>query len=157
MRSLVALFLCAAALAHAEDRHTVVSPGSAQSALGTAREFLRHLSQGELAKAAALSNAPHRRLEVLRDYQARVGEEEFKRVFSQYLERQDNVVAEVAIGAHRLIIWDLGGPAGQLSGQYYVDVDGRFLMDDVPNATRADLRRVLHAYRKAAKPSGQKD
>jgi hypothetical protein len=34
-----------------------------------------------------------------------------------------------------------------LAGQYFVEVEGRYLMDDVPNQTRANLRRVLEAYR----------
>jgi hypothetical protein len=55
------------------------------------------------------------------------------------------VVAEAAIDTHRLLVWKLSETA--LAGQYYVQVDGRFLMDDVPSAKRTQLRRVLEAYR----------
>lgn len=170
MRFLLALALCAsAALAQSEERtlelgngktlrYTLVdSAESASSAIGTAREVLRRLADGDIAEAAALSNSPGQRYEVLRDYRASVGEDEFKRVFAQYLDPQNRVVAEIAIGPHRLIVWDLGAAAHHVAGQYYVEVEGRFFMDDVPSETRADLRRVLQSYRKAATPSGQKD
>ena len=155
MRLFLALLLCAAAAAHAQERYEVISPGSAQSALPVAREFLRFLSEGDIVEAAALSNSPMRRHEVLRDYRASVGEEEFKRVFAEYAARP--VVAEIAIGSHRLIIRDLTDAENSLAGQYYVDVDGRFLVDDVPNETRASLKRVLQAYRKNARSSARTD
>jgi hypothetical protein len=118
---------------------------------------LRRLAAGDITEAAALSNAPARRYEVLRDYRASVGEDEFKRIFARYLEPENRIVAEIAIGAHRLIVWDLGAASHHVAGQYYVDVEGSFLMDDVPSETRTNLRRVLETYRKAAKPSRQTD
>lgn len=154
MRLFLALLLCAAA-AHAEERYAVVSPGSAQSALPVAREFLRFLSEDDIVEAAALSNSPKRRHEVLRDYRASVGEQEFKRVFAAYA--ASPVVAEIAIGSHRLIIRDLADAENHLAGQYYVAVDGRFLVDDVPNETRARLKRVLQAWREKARSSAKKD
>jgi hypothetical protein len=173
LRFLLALALCAsAALAQGEERvlelgngktlrYTLLDPAdpvSTPSALGTAQEVLRRLADGDITEAAALSNSPRRRYEVLRDYKASVGEDEFKRVFAQYLDPQNKVVAEIAIGPHRLIVWDLGAAAHHVAGQYYVDVEGRFLMDDVPSETRANLRRVLETYRKAAATSSrQKD
>ena len=168
MRTLFALVLCAAAsIAQGEERvlelgngqkltYDVLDPASTiPSASGTAKQILAHLAAGKLGEAAALSNAPQRRLEVLRDYQASVGEDEFKRVFAQYLRQP--IVAEIAIGRHRLIIWELAEAAHHLAGQYYVEAEGRFLLDDVPSAARSDLRRVLLNYRKTPTPSGQKD
>lgn len=155
MRLFLALSLCAAVAAHAQERYEVIPPGSAQSALPVAREFLRLLSEGDIVEAAALSNSPMRRHEVLRDYRASVGEEEFRRIFVEYAARP--VVAEIAIGSHRLIIRDLADAQSYLAGQYYVDVDGRFLVDDVPNETRASLKRVLQAYRKKARSSAKTD
>jgi hypothetical protein len=172
LRFLLALALCAsAALAQGEERvlelgngkflrYTLLDPAeqvSTPSALGAAHEVLRRLADGDITEAAALSNSPRRRYEVLRDYKASVGDDEFKRVFAQYLDPQNKVVAEVAIGPHRLIVWDLGAAAHHIAGQYYVDVEGRFLMDDVPSETRANLRRVLQSYRKPATSSKQKD
>lgn len=139
-------------------RYALVQPGdSVPSALPAAQEILRLLAVGDIAQAASLSNAPGRRQEVLQDYRASVGEEEFKRIFARYA--RSPVRAEIAIGSHRLLIRDLEDAENSLAGQYYVEVDGRFVMDDVPNETRADLRRVLLSYRKAAKPSssGRKD
>jgi hypothetical protein len=138
-------------------RYEVLEPGdpARRSARDTAMQVLRHLAAGGIEDAAALSNVPQRRFEVLRDYRASVGDDEFKRVFAQYL--QKSIVAEIAIGPRRLIIWDLAGASNQLAGQFYVEVEGRFLMDDVPSDARSDLRRVLQSYRKAATPSKQRD
>lgn len=133
-------------------RYTLVREGGAlPSAVPAAREVLQLLAAGEIAQAAALSNAPERKKEVLEGYRASVGDEEFKRIFARYA--SSPVRAEIAIGAHRLIIRDLQDAGSSLAGQYYVEVDGRFLMDDVPNETRAELRRVLLSYRKSATPS----
>jgi hypothetical protein len=84
---------------------------------------------------------------VLRDYRESVGAEEFKRVFAQYLTPANQLVAEIAIDRHRLLVWDLREGATRIAGQYFVDVDGRFLIDDVPNDVRTQLRWVLEAYR----------
>lgn len=118
-----------------------------RSARPVAMRVLQHLAAGEIEPAALLSNAPRRRYEVLREYRASVGEDEFKRVFGQYFFPENRVVAEVAIGPRRLVIWDLGEAGHRLAGQYYVDVEGKFLLDDAPSEERSQLRRVLEAYR----------
>ena len=128
-------------------RYELVDPGSPNSAAETGREVLRLLAAGELIRASELSNAPKRRVEVLRDYRAQVGDEEFRRVFAQYLGPGNKLVAEIAMGRHRLLIWKLGDAADHLAGQYYVESGGRFLMDDVPSAARSQLHRVLESYR----------
>lgn len=134
-------------------RYEVLDPGTpeSRSARATAGQILRHLSEGSIEKAAELSNAPKRRYEVLRDYHASVGDAEFKRVFAEYL--GSRIVDEIAIGNRRLLIWDLAEAAHQLAGQYYVEVDGRFLLDDVPSKERSALTRVLQFYRQPATPS----
>ena len=108
---------------------------------------LRHLADGDIEAAATLSSAPQHRLEVLRAYRDAVGEAEFKRVFAEYLNTQ--VVAEVALGPRRLLVWRLSGAGERIAGQFYVEVDGRFLMDDVASPARSELRRVLDKYRKS--------
>jgi Ni/Co efflux regulator RcnB len=124
---------------------------SAQSgARETAASLVALLSEGRIEEAAALSNHPQRRREVLEDYRARVGEEEFRRVYSRY--RQGRIVDEIVEGKHRLVIWDLG----HVAGQYFVEVDGRYLLDDEPSEARSKLRRALADYRKA-RASGRKD
>ncbi|MGE5639597.1 MAG: hypothetical protein ACM30H_05835 [Clostridia bacterium] len=143
-------------------RYETIVPdaASAASALGTARRILRHLAAGDLEDAAVLSNAPKRRFEVLRDYRASVGEEEFKRVFARLLSAERRSVREIAIGPHHLLVWDVRGADRELAAQYYVNVEGRYFMDDVPGETRAQLMRVLRAWREqraAAKPSGGTD
>ncbi len=117
------------------------------SAQQTANRVLRHLADGDIEQAALLSNAPRRRYEVLREYRASVGEDEFKRVFAQYFAPENRLLAEVALGEHRLLVWDLGEAGHRLAGQYYVEVEGKFLMDDAPSEKRTQLRRVLEAYR----------
>jgi hypothetical protein len=117
------------------------------SALDTAKLLNLHLSTGDIEEAALLSNAPRRRFEVLRDYRESVGAEEFKRVFAQYFQPQNRLVAEIAIGNHSLLVWDLREGATRIAGQYFVEVEGKFLVDDVPSDTRTRLRWVLEAYR----------
>jgi hypothetical protein len=137
---------------HPPDAH-VLSPAvelAPTSALDAAKLLNLHLSTGDIEEAALLSNSPRRRFEVLLDYRQSVGEDEFKRVFTQYFFPENRLLAEIGIGPHRLLIWELkdGAPqSSRLAGQYFVEVEGRYLIDDVPNATRANLRRVLEAYR----------
>ena len=117
------------------------------SALDTAKLINLHLSAGDIEEAALLSNAPRRRFEVLREYRESVGEDEFKRVFAQYLAPANRLLAEIAIDKHRLLVWDLREGATRIAGQYFVEVDGKVLVDDVPNDVRTQLRWVLEAYR----------
>jgi hypothetical protein len=124
------------------------APALAQeSAQPVAMLLLRYLSEGNIEAAAALSNAPQRRLEVLRSYRNAVGEDEFKRVFGRYFAPENRLIAEVAAGRHRLLVWDLGEAGNRLAGQYFIEVGGEFLLDDVPSRERSELRRVLQDYR----------
>lgn len=134
---------------HPADAHllrpaAVLAPNSA---LNTAKLLNLHLSTGDLEEAALLSNAPRRRFEVLRDYRESVGEDEFKRVFAQYFQPENRLLAEIAIDRNRLLVWDLREGATRIAGQYFVEVEGRYLIDDVPNDARTQLRWVLEAYR----------
>jgi hypothetical protein len=126
----------------------VAAPALAQdSAHPVAMRLLGYLAEGNLEAAAALSNAPQRRLEVLRSYRNSVGEEEFKRVFGRYFAPENRLIAEVVAGKHRLLVWELGEAGKRLAGQYFVEVGGEFLLDDVPSRERSELRRVLQDYR----------
>jgi len=129
--------------------YQVVEPPET-SARPVADRVLRLLAAGRIEDAALLSNAPKRRYEVLRDYMASVGEDEFRRVYARYLDPDNRVIAEIAVGPRRLIVWELGEAGHPLAGQFYVDIDGRFLMDDVPSEERAQLRKILNAYRNGA-------
>jgi hypothetical protein len=145
---LTPFLLCAAvALAQELPHYTLVEPGSPASARDTAQLLLKHLADGNIDGAATLSNEPVRRREVLRDYKASVGDAEFKRIFSRYLDPANPLVAEVAVGPRRLLIWRLGEAADHLAAQYYVETDGKFLMDDRPSEERAQLRQILEGYR----------
>jgi hypothetical protein len=117
----------------------------ADSARPTAERILQHLAAGDIDAAAALSNAPEQRAGVLRAYRDRVGEAEFRRIFAEYASHP--LVREIAIGDRRLLIWDIGK---QVSGQYFVRVGEKFVMDDVPSEARIELRRVLNSYRNAS-------
>ena len=134
---------------HPANAHTLRPAGelAPTSALDAAKLLNLHLSAGDIEEAALLSNAPRRRFEVLRDYRDEVGAEEFKRVFAQYFYPENRLLAEIAIGKHRLLIWDLREGTTRIAGQYFVEVDGRYLVDDVPNDERTSLRWVLEAYR----------
>jgi hypothetical protein len=145
LKLLLAALLLAAAPALAQER--LLDPAAPDSARSTALTVLKHLAAGELEQAAALSNAPGRRFEVLRDYRDSVGEEVFKRAFGRFLEPENRLIAEVALGPRRLLVWQLAEADGHLAGQFYVEVDGRFLLDDEPSRERDELRRVLRRYR----------
>ncbi len=152
----LSLFLLCAFSVFAQETYRVVSD-AAESARPVAMQILKHLSAGELEAAAALSNAPERRLEVLRTYLSSVGEDEFKRIFGRYFAPQNRIVMEAAIGKRRLLVWDLGEAGHQLTGQFFVDVDGEFRMDDVPNEERTKLQRVLEAKRKEKRSGSEPD
>jgi hypothetical protein len=124
-----------------------VEPLAPTSALNTSKLLNLHLSTGDIEEAALLSNAPRRRFEVLRDYRESVGENEFKRVFAQYFVPENRLLAEIAIDRHRLLVWDLQQGATRIAGQFFVEIEGRYLIDDVPNDVRTRLRWVLEAYR----------
>lgn len=126
----------------AAGQQRLLDADSPDSARPTAMKVLRLLADGDIETAAKSSNAPERRLEVLRDYRKRVGDEEFKRAFARYFETP--VVAEVALGPRRLLVWNLGE---DLAAQYYIEREGRFLMDDVPSPARAELARILREFR----------
>lgn len=151
------LLICLGTLAGAEERslegangevirYRVLREGET-SARPVAERILKHLSAGEIEDAALLSTSPRRRYEVLSSYRDAVGDNEFRRIFSQYLSPANGVVAEVAIDAHRLLVFRLGEAKDHPAAQYFVEIDGKFLMDDMPNETRLQLRRVLNAYR----------
>jgi hypothetical protein len=143
-----ALLLALAAGASADERaYRNVGPGE-PSAQPVARQILAHLAAGEIEEAARLSNEPSRRSEVLRDYLRAVGEAEFRRVYAEYLQPANHVAAEIALGPRRLLIWQLDTAGAQLAGQYYIESDGRFLMDDRPGPERRALRQVLAEWRK---------
>jgi len=115
---------------------------AADSARPVAQQILQHLAAGDVEAAAALSNAPEQRAEMLRAYRDRVGDAEFRRIFAEYASRP--VMREIAIGDRHLLIRNL---SKHLAGQYFVRAGGTFLMDDVPSNERSELRRVLSSYR----------
>lgn len=125
----------------------VFSQEPPHSAHAAALELLQHLAEGNLEAAAAMSNAPQRRLEVLRAYRDRIGEEEFRRVYARYFAPENRLIAEVAAGPRRLLVWDLGDAGHHIAGQVYVESGGKFLLDDVPSRERAELRALLKNYR----------
>ena len=139
---------------HPADAHVARPAGelAPTSALDAAKLLNLHLSAGDIEEAALLSNSPRRHFEVLRDYRESAGEEEFKRVFAQYFFPENRLLAEIAIGKHRLLIWDLKDGATRIAGQYFVEIEGRYLVDDVPNDARTSLRWVLEAYRTGKLP-----
>lgn len=131
-------------------RYTVRRPldRDESGALATARRLHAHLARGDIEAAALLSNTPKRRYEVYKEYLESVGEEEFRKVFAQYLAPASRVLAEIAIGPQRLLIWQLDGlPAP--TGEFFIEIEGRTYMDDRPSETRRQLRRILERYRAA--------
>lgn len=123
------------------------------SALDSAKLIIMYLSDGDIEQAALLSNAPRRRYEELTTFRKTHGEEQFKRVFAEYFDPKNSVAAEIVVDNRSLLIWKLasaskpGAPAFHYAGQFFVEVDGAYLIDDVPNEQRTRLRWILEAYR----------
>ena len=145
-RFLLFLAVVASAASAADPAYRLITDPR-QSARDSAVRLLGLLAEGNIEAAAELSNAPRHRYEVLRDYREAVGGDEFKRVYARYFHPGNRLLAEAAIGRRRLLIWELGEAYQYLAGQFFVEVDGEFLLDDVPSAERAQLQRVLQAYR----------
>lgn len=137
--------LFAASPAFSQQR--VLDPGAPDSARPAAVQVLQHLAEGNIEAAAAMSNAPQRRLEVLRAYRDKVGEEEFRRIYSRYFAPENRLIAEVALGPRRLLVWELGDAGYHIAGQVYVETGGKFVLDDVPSRERTELRALLKKYR----------
>ena len=148
LRSLVLVAALGACTTPAQQAGYRVVTDPAESARPVALKILKHLAAGELEAAAALSNAPQRRLEVLREFRGAVGEEQFRKLFARYFAPENRIVMEAAIGSRRLLVWDLGAASHHLAGQYFVELDGSFVMDDVPNLERAKLQGVLESQRR---------
>jgi hypothetical protein len=138
---------------HPADAHLVrpATDLAPSSALNAAKLLNLHLSTGDIEEAALLSNSPRRRFEEFHKFQQTYGDEEFKRVFSEYYDPKNQLRAEIVIGAHSLLVWEQASPPN-IAGQYFVNIDGRFFMDDVPNDVRTRLRWVLEAYRSGKIP-----
>ena len=125
------------------------------SALNSSKLLSLHLSTGDIEEAALLSNAPRRRYEELVTFKTTHGDEQFKRVFAEYFDPKNSVAAEIIVDNRSLLIWKLadaartktGAPTFHYAGQFFVEVDGAYLIDDVPNEQRTRLRWVLEAYR----------
>lgn len=122
------------------------APVEPTSPLHTAALLSRHLAAGRIEDAALLSNSPRRRFEVLLEYRDAVGEKQFRGVFAEYFLPENRLLAEIAIEGHRLLVWSLQKGA-RIAGQYFVEIEGRWLIDDIPSEPRARLRRILEAYR----------
>jgi hypothetical protein len=128
------------------------------SALESAKLIIFHLADGDIEQAALLSNSPRRRYEELANFKKTYGDDQFKRIFAEYFDPKNSVAAEIVVDNRSLLIWKLssaskaGTPAFHYAGQYFVQIDGAYLIDDVPNDQRTRLRWVLEAYRSGSIP-----
>ena len=119
------------------------SPVNALDALMLLNQYL---VAGRIEEAALLSNAPKRRYEVLQNYQQEAGEKEFRGIFEQYFDPGNRLVAEIGMGEHTLLVWHLA-QTDRYAGLFFVRVEDRTLMDDIPSEMRRQLRKLLEAYR----------
>ena len=129
--------------AHLLDARTDLGPSSA---LNTAKLVTRYLSEGRIEDASLLSNSPKARYARLRESFEGWSEADFRRAYGRYFAPENRIVGEVSIDGHRLLMWHLKD-TDHLAAFFLVEIEGRLLLDDVPNQTRSSLRRVLEAYR----------
>jgi hypothetical protein len=128
------------------------------TALDAAKLIILHLSDGDIEEAALLSTSPRRRYEELVKFRESSGEEQFKRLYSQYFSPENRLIAEIAIDRQRLVLWELlstdrpGAPKSIVTGQFFVEVDGQYLLDDRPNETRSRLHSILRDYQSGKLP-----
>ena len=135
-------------LSHPPDAHLVDTPEPLEphSALATAKLVTRFLAEGRVEEASLLSNSPKARYERMRESFQGWTEDDFRRTYGSYFAPENQILGEVAIGDHRLLMWHLK-EADHVAAFYLVNIEGRLLLDDIPNPTRNNLRRVLEAYR----------
>jgi hypothetical protein len=129
--------------AHRLDPNADLAP---KDALSAAKLVTRHLAAGRVEEVSLLSNAPKARFERLREGFAGWSQDDFARAFGRYFAPENRIAGEAAIGPHRLLMWYLKD-SDYLTGYFFVEVDGKLLLDDVPSETRTRLRRVLEAHR----------
>ena len=115
-------------------------------ALDVAKLVTRHLAAGRVEEVSLLSTAPKARFERLRESFAGWSLDDFARAFGRYFAPGNRIVGEAAIGNHRLLMWYLSD-TDYVTGYFFVEVDGKLLLDDVPSDARTRLRRVLEAHR----------
>ncbi|MBI2753483.1 MAG: hypothetical protein HYX46_08215 [Betaproteobacteria bacterium] len=133
---------------HPPDAHRfdAGAPLAPTTAVNTAKLLTRYLAEGRLEDAALLSNSPKARFARLRESFDGWSEGDFKRAYGRYFAPENRIVGEIAIDAHRLLMWYLSD-TDYLTGFFLVEIDGKLLLDDVPNRARSNLQRVLEAYR----------
>ena len=115
-------------------------------ALSAAKLVTRYLSAGRIEEASLLSNAPKARFDRLRESLAGWSAADFEHAYGRYFLPENRIVGEAAIGNHRMLMWYLKD-VDHVAAYYFVEIDGRFLLDDFPSEARAKLRRVLEAFR----------
>jgi hypothetical protein len=140
--------LAVAPTAHLIDPAQPLAP---TSAINTAKLLHRHLAEGNLEEAALLSNAPKARFAILRESFEGWTPEDFRNAYDRYFQKQNRIIAEVVMGRHRLVMWQLDD-VGYIAGYIFVDVEGKVLLDDVPGPERDRIRRVLQAFRAGQAP-----
>lgn len=129
--------------AHRIDPAVVLAP---TDAISTAKLVTQHLAAGRIEDVSLLSNAPKARYERLRESLTGWTEADFARAYSRYFAPENRFVGDAAIGNHRLVMWYLKD-TDYLTGYFLVEMDGKFLLDDIPSETRSKLRQVLEAHR----------
>ena len=129
--------------AHLLDPASDLAPTDALSA---AKLVTRHLAAGRIEEASLLSNAPKARFDRLRESLAGWNAADFEHAYGRYFAPGNRIVGEAVIGNHRLLMWYLKD-VDHLAAYYFVEVNGKLLLDDVPSEARAKLRRVLEAFR----------
>jgi hypothetical protein len=129
--------------AHRVDPATELAPTDALSA---AKLVTQHLAAGRLEEVSLLSNAPKARYERLRESFSGWSPEDFARAFGRYFAPENRIVGEAAIDNHRVLMWYLSDTE-YVTAYYFVEVEGKLLLDDAPSETRARLRQVVEAFR----------
>ena len=129
--------------AHRLDPAADLAPNNT---LDAAKLVTLHLAAGRIEDVSLLSNAPKARYERLRESFSGWSKDDFAAAFSRYFAPQNRIVGEAAIGDRRVLMWYLRD-TDYITAYYFIEVDGKMLLDDAPSETRSKLRQVLEAHR----------
>lgn len=120
--------------------------GYDSGAIATSLALYRALTTGDMEKVAALSNDPEKTVEKYRQYRERLGDADFRKMFTSYFDGSSTYTHELTIGSHHLLLIEDTDNAA-LAAQFYEARDGKFLVDEKPSPERDQLGKLFMAIR----------
>jgi hypothetical protein len=119
---------------------------SDNGAVNASLQLYRALGTADISTAAAMSNDRERTYAKYERYVERLGMAEFKKMFLSYFVGGASYTHELVIGEHHMLLVE--DPADDtIAAQFYVRVEGKYLIDEKPGPERDQLGRLFMAVR----------